>query len=123
MAAKLLKRHGRKVEIDGETYFVRSPTMKELRIVDEIRAAGANGTDAEQEAAARNATAAWFGFVLCEDSEGTLTFPREPDETAVAWAARIEEELSGAENTTLQAISAKVGKLTALPTVEAVVKN
>lgn len=123
MAAKLLKRHGRKIEIDGETYFVRSPTMRELRIVDEIRNAGAKGTEDEQAASSRNATAAWFGFVLCEDAEGTLTFPRDPEETDVAWAVRIEEELSGAENTTLQAISSKVGKLTALPTVEAVVKN
>ena len=123
MAAKLLKRHGRKIEIDGETYFVRSPTMRELREVDQIRASQKNGTPEQQDEAGRLATAAWFAFVICEDADGSLTFPRNPGENEIAWASRIEQELSGVENSTLQAISAKVGKITALPSAEAVVKN
>ena len=89
MAAKLLKRHGRKIEIDGETYFVRSPTMRELREVDQIRTSQKNGTPEQQDEAGRLATAAWFAYVICEDADGSLTFPRGPDETALQWATPV----------------------------------
>lgn len=123
MAKKLRNRHGRKIEIDGETYFVRSPIMRELREVDELRASQKNGTPEQQDEASRLATAAWFGFVICEDAEGNLTYGRDEGESLTDWATRVEEELSMVENATMQAISSKVGKITALPTVEAVVKN
>lgn len=123
MAKKLRNRHGRKIEIDGETYFVRSPIMKELRQVDEIRDSAKGGTPEQQDEASRLATAAWFAFVICEDADGALTYPRDDGETLLAWAARVEEELSNVENATMQAISSKVGKITALPSAETVAKN
>jgi len=123
MAAKLLRRHGKKIEVDGEELFIRSPTMRELRIVDEIRAAGAKGTEDEQAESGRNATAAWFGFVICDNTEGTLSFPKTDGETNLEWAKRVESELSDVENTTLQAISSKVAKLSAVPSDAAIVKN
>lgn len=123
MAKKLRNRHGRKIEIDGETYFVRSPIMRELREVDELRVSQKNGTPEQQDEVSRLATAAWFAFVICEDADGTLTYGRDEGESLIDWATRVEEELSNVENATMQAISSKVGKITALPTVEAVVKN
>lgn len=123
MAAKLRKRHGKQIEIDGDQFFIRSPTMRELRIVDEVRASRAKGTDEEQAEASRFATAAWFGFVICDDAEGTLAFPKAEGEADFEWAKRVESELSDVENTTLQAISSKVGKLTHQPTDAAIVKN
>jgi hypothetical protein len=123
MAAKLLKRHGRKIEIDGDAFFVRSPTMKELREVDQLRQSQKTGTPEQQEESMRLGTAAWYGFVICEDLEGTLTFPRTEGEDLAAWAKRVEEQLSDVENATLQAISQKVGKIIATPSVESVVKN
>jgi hypothetical protein len=122
-AAKLRKRHGKKIEVDGDDLFIRSPNMKELRIVDEIRAAGAKGTEDEQAESGRNATAAWFGFVICEDTDGTLSFPKNEGESDIEWAKRVEAELSDVENTTLQAISSKVAKLSAIPPDVAIVKN
>ncbi len=123
MAKKLRNRHGRKIEIDGETYFVRSPIMRELREVDELRVSQKNGTPEQQDEVSRLATAAWFAFVICEDADGTLTYGRDEGESLIDWATRVEEELSNVENATMQAISSKVGKITAQPTVEAVVKN
>jgi hypothetical protein len=123
MAKKLRNRHGRKIEIDGETYYVRSPIMRELRQVDELRVSQKNGTPEQQDEVSRLATAAWFAFVICEDADGTLTYGRDEGESLIDWATRVEEELSNVENATMQAISSKVGKITAQPTVEAVVKN
>ena len=123
MAKKLRNRHGRKIEIDGETYYVRSPIMRELRQVDELRVSQKNGTPEQQDEVSRLATAAWFAFVICEDADGTLTYGRDEGESLIDWATRVEEELSNVENATMQAISSKVGKITAHPTVEAVVKN
>ncbi|GDY10178.1 hypothetical protein LBMAG52_36660 [Planctomycetia bacterium] len=123
MAKKLRNRHGRKIEIDGETYYVRSPIMRELRQVDELRVSQKNGTPEQQDEVSRLATAAWFAFVICEDADGTLTYSRDEGESLIDWATRVEEELSNVENATMQAISSKVGKITAQPTVEAVVKN
>jgi len=97
--------------------------MRELREVDELRASQKNGTPEQQAEASRLATAAWFAFVICEDADGTLTYSRDEGESLTDWATRVEEELSMVENATMQAISSKVGKITALPTVEAVVKN
>lgn len=120
---KLRKRHGKQIEIDGDAFFVRSPTMRELRIVDEIRASGAKGNEAEQSESSRYATAAWFGFVICEDTDGTLSFPKTKGESDIDWAKRVEADLSDVENTTLQAISAKVAKLTSVPADSVIVKN
>ena len=106
---RLRKKHGNAVEINGETFNVRSLTIGELRRLDKI--------EADQK------TGFVIGCALCSDENGTQELPQAEGETDALWSERVLTELADVETETIRALSDGVAKIGRTPKAETIVKN
>lgn len=106
---RLRKKRGFPVEIDGETYFVRSPTIGELKRLESLEA--------------NDKTGFLMGCALCVDAGGLPEFPKDDGETDPAWASRVLDSLSDVPTQTIRALSDGVAALNKAPKLEGVLKN
>jgi len=106
---RLRKKRGYPVTIDGETFYVRSLTIGELRRLDSL--------DAEAKT----------GFVvacaLCADANGGQELPQAEGESDATWALRVLTELADVPTETIRALSDGVAKIGKTPALETVAKN
>jgi hypothetical protein len=108
--SRLKKKRGYPVDIDGETFHVRSLTIGELQRLDLL--------DADHK------TGFVVGCALCSEANGEQELPRNADETDAAWADRVLAELADVPTDTIRALSdgvAAIGKTPA--TLEKIAKN
>lgn len=106
---RLRKKHGSKVEIDGEAYYVRSLTIGELRRLDKI--------EADQK------TGFVIGCALCSDESGEAELPKLADESDAVWSERVLGELSDVATETIRALSEGISKIGTTPKAQALIKN
>lgn len=113
----LRKRRGTSIEIDGDTFYVRALTIGESdRVTRLFPVTVPHENDTPEQSAERQKqhwrrTAYTIGCYLCDDLDGTPTFPRLADETAEQWADRIVKELDDIEGDKIRALSEKVVNL------------
>jgi hypothetical protein len=108
--SRLKKKRGYPVDIDGETFHVRSLTIGELQRLDLL--------------AAEHKTGFVVGCALCCEASGEQELPRATGEDDTAWAARVLTELADVPTETIRALSdgvAAIGKTPA--TLEKLAKN
>ena len=108
--ARLKKKRGYPVDIDGETFHVRSLTIGELHRLDLL--------------ANEHKTGFVVGCALCGEASGEQELPRNSDESDTDWAARVLLELADVPTDTIRALSdgvAAIGKTPA--TLEKITKN
>lgn len=108
--ARLKKKRGYPVEIDGETFFVRSLTIGELQRLDKL--------DSEHK------TGFVVGCALCGEASGQQELPRNDNESDTEWSVRVLTELADVPTETIRALSdgvAAIGKTPA--TLEKITKN
>lgn len=110
---RLRKKHGYPVEINGETFHVRSLNLGELRRLDSVSEGGT----------ADRRTGLFYALAICADETGSPAFPKADDETDAALADRVSAELADVPMETLTAISEAVSKIGKQPKAEAVLKN
>jgi hypothetical protein len=105
---RLKKKRGFPVVIDGETYYVRSPTIGELRRLDVIPADLKTGF--------------LVGCALCADAGGEPEIPKTEDSDE-AWAKRVLDELQDVPTETIRALSEGVAAIGRTGSVEGAAKN
>lgn len=106
---RLRKKHGYPVEINGETFYVRSLNIGELRRLDKV--------DSDSK------TGFVIGCALCFDGTGEQELPKLIDETDAAWSERVLGELSDVATETIRALSEGISKIGMTPKAETVLKN
>lgn len=106
---RLRKKRGYPVEIEGETYHVRSLTLGELRRLEPL--------------AAELKTGFVLGCALCSDAEGGQELPANDGEADAAWADRIGNELSDIPTQTIRELTESIAKVGTSPRVESIIKN
>lgn len=106
---RLKRKRGFPVVIDDETYYVRSPTIGELRRLDAIP------TDLK--------TGFLVGCTLCCGQDGSQESPQQDGESDEQWASRVMAELSDVPTETIRALSQGVASIGKIPSSESVVKN
>jgi hypothetical protein len=107
--AKLRKKRGAAVEVEGDTFHVRSLTLGELRRVDAL--------PNEEK------TGFVIGCTLCSGPDGEPEFPKQSDETDSAWAKRITEQLGDVSTDKIRLLSERVASLGKVPKTSDIVKN
>jgi hypothetical protein len=109
--ARLKKKRGYPVTIDGELYHIRPMTIGEITRMKPL--------DNDSK------TGFVVGCTLCDDQAGTQTIPKTGDssETDEAWAARVLVELADVPSETIRALSESVANLSKTPSAAAVAKN
>ena len=106
---RLKKKRGYPVEIDGDTYYVRSLTIGELKRL--------------ADAPAEQKTGFVLGCALCSDSSGVAEFLKLDGESDTAWADRVMSEIADVPTETIRALSSGVANISKTPRVEVVAKN
>lgn len=107
--ARIQKRKAKTVDIDGEQIQVRS-----LAYLDGVEMDGI--ADAPQKAFYA------IGMSLLDD-EGQPAFTRAADESAVAFATRVQSELSEISTPVMKSLTAAITEATKTPSVDAIAKN
>ncbi len=106
---KLRKKRGFPVEIDGDTFHVRSLTLGELRRVETLKPADKTGFV--------------IGCTLCTGDGGEPEFPKQDGEDDSAWAQRVVDELADVPTETIRTLSDRVASLGKVPKTPDIVKN
>jgi len=108
--SRLKKKRGYPVEIDSETFFVRSLTSGELQRLDNLDAGYKTGFV--------------VGCALCCEASGQQELPKAEGESDHDWATRVLSELADVPTETIRSLSdgvAAIGKTPA--TLEKIAKN
>lgn len=106
---RLKKKRGYPVDIDGETYYVRSLTVGELKRLEAVPPAQKTGFV--------------VGCALCTEASGIAEFPQSDSESDVDWSNRVMEAISEVPTETIRALSDGVANISKTPKVETVAKN
>lgn len=123
---RLRKKRGYPVEINGDTFHVRSLTIGELRrleALDGIKTPETPEEYAEKSLAQSRRTGFVVGCALCTDESGEAAIPKTLEETDAAWSDRVLEELSDIATESIRALSEGVTKIGVTPKAESVIKN
>lgn len=107
--SQLRKKHGFKVSLYGDDYYVRSMTLGELRRLDAMPV--------------ELKTAFMLGCALCENENGLPAIQKAESEDDKAWAARIADEVADVPTETIRALSQAVADIGKVPQPASIAKN
>lgn len=118
-AERIKKRFARSVTVgSGDTFFVRSLTIKEHKRLDAV--ADPLATD-EQNNIRRNGL--FYALALCEDANATPIYPQKEGESDAEWSARVSDEMQDIQPEAIAALLEAIHSNGRQAKADAVIKN